>query len=241
MKIYKFKDLRNSADHPHFLQIIKDNEIWCAAPGSLNDENEFQFSFDYEPSKDTPELLAAVIEKYGQSKFPPNVVADYALRNDTLEYVMEPIIADVISQCRKSIGVTSFSTVGNDDRLWSEYGGHGYGVRIEFDLSDQSVGKTFHLVDYVSKRTFHIDVLLRSQITNCEEIYRKILCTKTKKWEDEQEIRFIGRKPDVGFVLDAPIVGVTFGARVPSDNLDRFSRICRQKGIDVSSVFLLQR
>ena len=234
MKIYKFKDLRDSTNHPHFLQIVRENKIWCAAPGSLNDEDEFRFRFDYEPSNATLQLLSKVLDKFGSSNFPAQLLTKHGLRNGKLEEIVEPIVTDMIMQCRESIGVTSFSTVCCDDWLWSEYGGSGYGARIEFELAEESIGKTFHLVDYVPERTFHIDVFLRSQITDVEEIFRKILCTKVRKWKDEQEIRFIGKRPNINFVLDVPITNVTFGEKVPSGIKNRFSHSCLKAGINVT-------
>lgn len=234
MKIYKFKDLTNPEERPHFLQIIENNEIWCAAPDSFDDENEFRFELDYEPSNDTPALLAAVIEKLGTSKLDPHQVAKHSLKNNKLDEITNPIVAELITQMRGSIGVTCFTTVSNGDQLWSEYGGHGYGARIEFELSDQSVGKIFHLVDYVHKKIFHVDVILKSQLTNCQDLFRKILCTKTKKWENQNEIRFIGNRIRVGFILDTPITNVTFGDKVPSEMQIRYSQICQKREIDVS-------
>ena len=33
MRIYKFKDLNDESTHLHFLQIVLNKSIWCAAPG----------------------------------------------------------------------------------------------------------------------------------------------------------------------------------------------------------------
>ena len=148
MKIYKFKDLGDSSKHSHFLQIIQERKIWCASPGSLNDEDEFRFRFDYEPTLSTHNLLPRVLEKLGKLKFPPHLVASHGLRKGALEKITAPIIEDVIEQCRESIGMCSFSLNGSDDWLWSGYGGTGNGVSVEFELADSSVGKSFHLVDY---------------------------------------------------------------------------------------------
>lgn len=235
MKIFKFKDLRNLSNHSHFLQIIQENKIWCAAPGSLNDEREFDFNFNYKLTEDTHNLLSKVIEKYGRLNISSYLVASHGLKDNKLEEITESIRIELIEQCRESIGVSSFSTVGSSDWLWSEYGGHGNGVRIEFELPNDSVGQTFHIVDYVPQKIFHIDVFLKSHLTNAEEVFRRILCTKTRKWQDEQEIRFIGKRPNVSFVMDARISNVTFGSEVPSNIRDQLTQICREKSIDVQN------
>jgi len=45
--------------------------------------------------------------------------------------------------------------------------------------------------------------------------------TKTKEWEQEKEIRFIGNRPDVKMILnDCYISEITFGSKVPKHSLE---------------------
>jgi len=70
MKIYKFKDLRDESVYDHLFQIIDENKVWCASPGSLNDDKEFDFKMDYKPTERTAILFMNMIKKLGTSKIP---------------------------------------------------------------------------------------------------------------------------------------------------------------------------
>jgi hypothetical protein len=218
MKIYKFKDLNDKRKHDHFLQIVLQRSIWCASPDSLNDENEFKFKLDYEPSQDTAGLLTQVVAKFRTTNyFPPHLSATMVLKNKRLVKIAEPIISGVVQNFRDTIGVTSFSLVKDDDRLWCEYGGKGNGVCVQINIPDPLVGQIYHEVQYVPERIFHIDAFLESSLfpDKAFENYRNILLTKTKKWEQEKEIRFIGKHQNANFIFDGNVTEITFGSCVP--------------------------
>ena len=218
MKLYKFKDLRDPKKHSHFYQIVLHNKIWCAKPDSLNDEDEFRFKLDCKPSSNTEGLLTKAVAKYRTTNFsPPDLSASIVLKNKKLEIIVQPIIDDLISKCRNTIGIVSFSATKDDDHLWDEYGGKGYGACIEINIPDKSLNESFYPVRYVEEKEFHVDSFLESTIDQKQELntFRNILLTKTKKWSDEEEIRFISNRPDVNMKIDGYISKVVFGAHVP--------------------------
>ena len=47
------------------------------------------------------------------------------------------------------------------------------------------------------------------------------MSTKTKKWAEEEEIRFIGERQDVNLIFDGHISEVTFGPNVPTHTLEK--------------------
>lgn len=217
MKIYKFKDLTDESNHSHFLQIVLRKFIWCASPDSLNDENEFKFKLDYEPSQETADLLAQVVARYRTTNFfPTHLSVHLVLKNNILAKIADPIISSVVQNCRNTIGITSFSLVNDDTRLWDEYGGKGNGVCVQLNIPDHLVGQTYHEVQYVPERIFHIDTFLKSSLfpDKVIETYRNILLTKTKKWEEEKELRFIGKQQNVNFIFDGSVTEITFGPNV---------------------------
>jgi Protein of unknown function (DUF2971) len=226
MKIYKFKDLRDERKHSHFLQIVLENAIWCARPDTLNDEDEFKFKLDYEPSPNTEKLLSQVITQYRTTNhFPPHVLASLALENKTLENRASPIINDVVHQCRNTIGIISFSLRKTDAHLWEEYGGKGNGVCIGINIPESLVGLSYHRVHYVPEKIFHVDSFLESVLFSDRafETYKNILLTKTKKWTEEEEIRFVGNRQNVNLIVDGYISEVTFGPHVPPITLERLT------------------
>jgi len=227
MKLYKFKDLTDENKHSHFLQIVLNNTIWCAKPDSLNDDEEFNFKINYEPSLRTANLLSKVINKYRTTSYlDPCVSALMTLQNSTLERIATPIINNLIQECRRTIGITSFSLTNTDDHLWKEYGGKGNGVNIEINISDSLVGQSYHRVRYVKEKVFHVDSFLEAVLSNKASVFEMILLTKTKdKWEQEEEIRFIGNRPEVNLIIDGFICEITFGPNVSTGTLNNLMSV----------------
>ena len=210
--------------HLHFLQIVLENKIWCAKPDSLNDPDEFKFKLDYQPTSRTADLLSKVMAKYRTTNFPPpHISASIALQNGSLEENASRIIGDIVDRCRGTIGITSFSAIKSDDRLWSEYGGKGNGVCIEIDIPESLYGHFYHPVRYVPEKVFHVDSFFEADLFHEKifPIYQDILLTKTQKWSEEQEIRFIGKYQEVNFKFDGHVREVTFGSKVSRLILDQ--------------------
>lgn len=224
MKIYKFRELTDETKRQRFLQILLKNTIWCAKPDDLNDQDEFRFRLDYTPSEKSARLLAEFISQYRVTKFlPPELSAAMVLTTGKLQEITAPHIAEIIQQCRTTIGVTSFSLVKSDNHLWEEYGGLGNGAYVEIDIPDALIDVSYHRVHYVQERVFHIDSFLESALLFEKKInnFGDILLTKTKKWSQEEEIRFIGKRQDVNFIVDGTITEIGFGPHVPNDTYER--------------------
>jgi hypothetical protein len=237
MRIYKFKDLNDESKHSHFLQIALNKSIWCAAPDSLDDEDEFKFALDYTPSPRTSDLLAEVVARYGTvPSLPPQFSAAMVLEHERLKLIASPIINNAIAQCRAETGITSFSAA-KTDRLWRDYGGNGYGVCVEIDIPDQLLGRAYHRVNYVPTKIFHVDSFLESALypDRTLETYRNMLLTKTMKWAPQEEIRFIGNRQNVNLIFDGRVTEITFGYRVPANTRKTLEAViadhCRSHGI----------
>lgn len=219
MKIYKFKELNDEEKHSHFYQIVLHNSIWCAKPDSLNDEDEFKFKLDYEPSSNTSDLLSQVVTKYRTTNYlPPQISTSLVLKHNKLEAIAAPIIDDVINNCRNTIGIVSYSVTNTDDHLWEEYGGKGNGVCIEIDIPDVFINKSYYPVRYVSEKVYHVDSFLESALfqDRAFNTYRNILLTKIRKWSQEKEMRFIANRQEVLMIIEGRITKITFGPNVPA-------------------------
>jgi len=75
----------------------------------------------------------------------------------------------------------------------------------------------------VSEKIFHVDSFLESALfqDRAIETFKNILLTKTKKWSQEEEMRFIGNRQDVNLIMDGYISEVTFGPNVPAYTLNQ--------------------
>jgi hypothetical protein len=243
MKIFKFKDLSDKKKHSHFYQIVLQNSIWCAKPDSLNDEDEFKFKLDYKPSSHTAHLLSQVVTKYRTTNYlPPDISTSLVLKHNRLEAIAAPIITDVINKCRNTIGVVSFSITNTDDHLWDEYGGKGNGVCIGIQIPDVFINLSYHPVRYVSEKIFHVDSFLESALfqDRAFNTYRNILLTKTRKWVQEEEIRFIANRQEVNMIIDGHITEITFGTNVPAHTLKQVTanivRHCNATNIKITKL-----
>jgi len=197
---------------------------------------------DYSPSASTAKLLSQVVTKYRTTNyFPPNLSVSFVLEQKRLEKIAAPIINEMIRNCRNEIGVVSFSITKTDDHLWAEYGGEGNGVCIEINIPDKLIDKSYHRVHYVSEKIFHVDSFLESALfpDRAFETYKNILLTKTKKWAQEEEMRFIGNHQDVNMIMDAYISEVIFGPNVPAHTLKQVEaniiNHCRSNNIKITN------
>jgi hypothetical protein len=219
MKIYKFRDFTDETKHFHFYEIVLRNSVWCAKPDSLNDEDEFRFRLDYEPSSRTADLLTQVVTKYRTTNYlAPHRSASFVLIHKRLEEIAAPIIIDLIKEARNTLGIASFSIKKDDDHLWDEYGGKGNGACIEIDIPDAFINKLYYPVRYVSEKVFHIDSFLEANLFKdlAFNTYRNILLTKIRKWSQEEEMRLISKRQEVYMNIDGRITEITFGPNVPT-------------------------
>lgn len=240
MKIYKFKDLTDEKKYSHFYQIVLQKAVWCAKPDSLNDEDEFKFKLNYNPSPRTAEFLSQVIARYRTTNIlPPDLSVSLVLQNKRLEEITTPIIKDVIDKSRNTIGIASFSVTKDDEHLWTEYGGKGNGVCVEIEIPDESINVSFHKVHYVSEKVFHVDSFLEFALfpEKAFETFRNILSTKTRKWSREEEIRFVSKRPEVNVIVDGRIREITLGSHVPANTIEQveanIADHCKINGITI--------
>lgn len=241
MRLYKFKDLSDRKCHSHFLEIVLEGCVWCASPDSLNDDEEFSFRLDYQPTPRTLPLLIDVVGTFRTgSLLPPEMSASHVIANGRLELLSAPIIDEMIEKCRKTIGVTSFSVDGTSQCLWDSYGGRGNGACIEIEIPDDQIGRAYHVVEYVNEKVFHVDMFLEGSLHSeyLPKLFRLMLATKTReRWSGEQEIRFIGNRQNVKLAFDGEVKSVTFGRSVAAETLrdlqNRFEDHCRSNRIAI--------
>jgi uncharacterized membrane protein len=225
MKIYKYKDLSKKVEKEltYAYEIILQKKIWCARPDSLNDKKEFCFKCDYTPTASTGRLLAKVLMHYNHTPIDQaHLMAALEIKAGRLAENAKPVLADMINQCRTTLGITCFSTSRDDSTLWKRYGGCGNGICIEIDVPDNLMNKTLFSVNYVPEKLFHIDSIFESVLANkIDEAYRNLLVTKTNYWKPEQEIRIITKQQDVHMLIDGSITEIIFGEQLPPHIIKR--------------------
>jgi hypothetical protein len=241
-KIYKFRNLRNKDNDEYVYPLILKNVIWCADPSTLNDQKEFNFELKYHPTNRTLNLLSEVLAQYSNSKavlLPPDKKALIIIENGRLADITRPIINNMIEQCRREVGVSSFSKINDDPWLWEEYGGYGEGLCIEYEIPEELVGKKYHTVDYVELNIFHVDIFLESALDKDKvfPMYKKMLLTKTKQWYKEKEIRIVGKENNILIPIDGRLSKIEFGINVSDLRFEEFyskiRKYCILNGVEI--------
>ena len=234
MKLYKYRPLSN-ADAETFTrmqQIISKVEVWCSRPDPFNDTEEFSFQCDFTPSQNTIGHLARVLVEFnGYSAAQALNVAFLTVDAGRLEPIAAPIIADIVKDCRTTLGVSCFGETSTNEILWERYAANGNGICVELEVTNGGSQTSIYKVDYVPSRVVPIDLILRSSFDHeaALDCYKLILTTKTNSWLPEQEIRLISSVPDVSLKLkDAQVSRVILGRNVSLESADRIRRIAAE-------------
>lgn len=211
MRLYKYRDLSDTAESSiqRLSEILHKNAFWCAGPSTLNDEIEFIWDCNYEPTSATVPLLTDLLVKLrGRTPTEARALAQIAVLNRCIEQIARPVFDNIIKQCRQEIGLLCFGTSNDNKVLWQRYAGNGNGVCIEIDVPDALLNKHLFPVEYPSAKVLHIDQLLAAftDATQTRTIYSVALLSKTPSWAPEKEIRFISTQQDINVHISGSVI-----------------------------------
>lgn len=106
--------------------LLRGQTFWCARPDTLDDQEEFAWQCEYDPTQDTVQLLVeALVQVVGGIEEQARERVMEAVASGRLELLAKPIIARIIQQCRNEIGLVCFGTSPSNSILWQRYGGNG--------------------------------------------------------------------------------------------------------------------
>ena len=179
--------------------------FWCARPDTLNDPEEFAWTCDFKPSRDTVRLLTdLLIRQLGRSRDHARHRAVQAVSTGRLKILAEPIVTAMIQQCRDEIGLGCFGRSPDNKTLWDRYAASGAGVCVEVDVPDDILGKQLFNVEYWDEKRIHIDQLLRARLepNHVAEVYILSLLSKPSFWAPEAEIRFVSKRQNINVVIN---------------------------------------
>jgi len=200
MLLYKYRELKED-DEEAFARleaILRNQSFWCARPDTLNDDQEFSWRCDYQPTADTTGLFAALLSRERNKPFADAwVQVEPLIASNAIEHIAAHVIAGIIQKCRAEIGLLCLGKSQCNATLWSRYGGSGQGVCIEIDVPDRLLNSELFEVKYEKEKIVHIDELLRGHLGDAKAVYTLALLTKPESWRDEDEIRFISSKQNV--------------------------------------------
>lgn len=213
MRLYKYRDL--SHIDAETMKRIRDplrGLFWSARLDTLNDPEEFRWSCEYDATHETPRLLAKILT--ARRGMPPLIarwVANNAVSHSRLQFHAEPVIETVVAKLRSEAGLVCFGKSAANNVLWQRYGGKGNGIAIEVEIDDSQLGTEFHEVRYMTRKSVHIDEMLRASLPDksVKRMYGVALLTKPSDWSPEEEIRFVAERHSV--FLKLPVTAVVMG------------------------------
>jgi len=214
LKFYKYQLININS-----LSALESSKLWAAIPETFNDPFEFRLN---------KTNTAKGVEK---------------LRTDNPQFshlTDEEIVARICDQFESEIrkmGVVCYSKDSENILMWAHYANDHYGMCLEFTLED---GKTFS-----DAAIYEVDYLEDYPKIDVENIWHKdglakILFTKSKVWEKEDELRSIRVDGNslVGYPENSKLTGIIFGYRTPINQIDLIKNILKNKKISFKKMKL---
>ena len=135
---------------------------------------------------------------------------------------------------RKKIGISCFCKTETNNEMWSKYSDDNKGMCLQFDvLKDPELFTLAKPVNYVD------DLPIYNHFKDSNEILDRVIFTKTKEWQFEQEIRIIKGPSDMKaqnqgqafpFKPEA-LEKVIFGCKTDKKTIDKYMKLCKENGL----------
>lgn len=212
MILYKY---RSTKYLDRDLDLLVRNCFWAAKAEDLNDEKEFLFR--HETLDKQLDALTTI----------------FHLNPKSAELVKQSIrnLSDTV----KNGGVYSLSKSATIPNMWALYASNSKGYCLMYD-SDM-LSKPFD--DVVKDQRFMVKVNYANSVPelnlldmNNDGFIPKMMATKSKSWEYEQEVRFITNKPGEQKILPSSLKGVVFGSRTEDDIKVKIRKLLVDRDVD---------
>jgi hypothetical protein len=217
LHLYKYR----GGNDDIFLRDVKSLEecfYWSASIPSLNDPCEAMINVD-NYFKDLEGF-----EKVVHSLVGTKIQVD-AIRNATNQ-LLDKVL---------TTGVFSLSKNQNDELMWSHYGAahHGFCVGYNIHYLKRSLKPHFHNLMEVRYESLPPEINLVDQMLskNKDIALQQLIGTKSKKWENEEEIRIVSDSPGQQIHDFRAIDEVYFGLRMPDAQKEFMMAKLKGRGI----------
>lgn len=216
--LFRFRSLSGPSEN-FTKSIITRNEIYFSDPASLNDPYDCQPTFDINGSPDEwKRHLSRSLKMQGSKKISISERIRIT-RKWMAEEKYKNINPETFKQLTSRFGIACFSASMNNMLLWTHYADNHRGICLIFEPSKDSYGALTHSseIQYQSELP-HIRLVDLSETGDSKII--KILLTKSKQWQHEQEYRLIlpyGAKQSLQF-HPSSLIGIVLGAKISKEH-----------------------
>ncbi|MCX6600505.1 MAG: DUF2971 domain-containing protein [bacterium] len=209
MKLYKYRRVNNDT-----LSSIRESTLWFSSPADFNDPYDCQLSMDPSGTKEAWRLfLVNNLPFVKNSPVSKNELIRRFIDDKQIHtrpgYAKE-LFQRVIDEIRSSIGVCCFSRIDNSIPMWSHYADGHKGICIEYD-SEKDIG--FGNVKKVNYSEEYPNTSIRD---TKDEIMNKLITSKARAWDYEDEYRLVSKTGKVPLMADRKsMTGIIFGCLCP--------------------------
>src|SRR5688572_5618030 len=184
------------------LKSLEENYFWASEISSLNDPYEFMVEHEfYRPQLD---LILQILSGDNIAKNEFNKVHNQ----------LEALVAKT-----KECGIFSLSKNYADELLWAHYAGSHQGFCIELD--SELLKRNFNKYFYNFLEVKYSEVIPKIEVedflnlkTKNENFLQKLVATKSKRWDYEEEVRFVMEQPGKHYYDFRSVKGIYFGLRM---------------------------
>ncbi len=214
-RLYKYEPFNELT-----LRNLKTQSIYFSSPKNFNDPYDCALTAPIQlPST---EELRLIREHYLSLKddVPDEVRENLKnLTDDQLLKIFESTGSSIMESLgEEEKGVSCFSETNDNLVMWSHYGGRYKGFCLEFDTAFAPLTKA-RKVEYVDK----VPTIMLSDLMleKGADHFLKLLLTKSKAWEYENEWRVLHKEAGTLFSYEPEaLTGIYFGPEIAQENLE---------------------
>jgi len=219
--LYKYR-----ADCENTKKIFTEHTIWFAYPECFEDIKDCMANIQ---SLDKMELNS-LIERAHLSDIEKTIC-----KLGAESYNVDMLKEDSNKITRKRIGISCFCKTEMSNEMWLKYSEDHKGMCLQFDVLEDPELFTFaNPVNYVD------DLPIYNHFRDSKELVNKVILTKTKDWQHEQEIRIIkgpsemkAEKYGQAFPFKPEALKkVLFGCKAEKETMDKYMNLCNQNGLE---------
>lgn len=215
--LYKYRGGDRTTFERDLNSLVKDF-YWSSAIPSLNDPCEALIVCD------------TYLEELGSLEKVIHSVVSNEINFDDIRTKMTGILEKALT-----VGVFSLSKNNVDELMWSHYGASHHGFCIGFNMHylQRTLKKYFYNVLEVnySKHPPKLKLMEQWSSNDPEMGMTQLIATKSLRWENEQEVRVITRKPGRHCYEYRSVESIYFGLRMPESWKDELMQALQGRRI----------
>lgn len=193
--LYKFRDLQTTLQLEFTKRILVDNQLYVAAPATLNDPCEFRLNLSFEATrKEKIEHIQNLILRYEpqtrarEARLRAAMDAGLGTRFGQKATPFEQEAGEkMLDAIRREAGVLSLAATCVHPLLWSHYAGGSTGICIGFEPKSDPL-----FLGKAQPMSYQDEFPVGNYYSSSEEELVNAVClTKSKEWSYESEWRYV--------------------------------------------------